>query len=150
MTNPLTFRIPRRTYLDWLRGANLIVLERAERVQLRDGVQWRQDHPEDAALLDALVGKVVRLRSSRTTNGGQKRMRGEPFLVIDTWFGRLHGIEPVVAQGKLSVPILLKPEWVSLDTKTPFMVFGRRELDGLAQNGRDGDGVAESPPGPPP
>jgi hypothetical protein len=150
MTDPLLFRIPKRTYLDWLRGANPVTLERAERVRLRDAARWREEHPEDAAVLDTLVGKVVRLRSARTTNGGHPRLKETPFLVIDAWLGRLHGIEPAISQGKLSVPILLRPEWVSLDTETEFVVLGRRGPSVLAQACRDGDGMAESSPGTPP
>jgi len=148
MTDPLLFRVPKRTYLNYLREANPAMLERAERVRLRDQEVWRVT--KEAQVLDTLINKIVRLRSARTTNGGQPRLKGTPFLVIDAWLGRLHGIEPFVWKGKLSVPILLRPEWVSLDTETEFVVLGRRGPSVLAQACRDGDGVAESPPGPPP
>lgn len=139
--DPLVFRVPKRTYLDWLRGANVATLERAERVRLRDDAEWRRDRSEDAAALDALVGKVVRLRRGRKTHGGKERVRGEPFLVVDVWLGRLHGIEPALSQGKLSVPILLRPEWVSLDVTAEFVVLGRGGSCGPEEAGRVGRGV---------
>ena len=143
----LIFHTPKRTYLQWLRGANPSTLERAERVRLYDDAVWRKARPEEAAELDALVGRVVKLCQDRRTYDGWVRARGEPFLVIDAWLGHLHGVEPSPFQGKNPAPVLLRPEWVSLDAAAEFVVIERGGPGGFAEARRDGGLVAEGSAG---
>jgi hypothetical protein len=116
-------------YGDLVRKAPLASLSRWERRERAEAEAWDAAHPVLVAQLDALVGRLVRLRRAHGTHGGDMDARtpsntgagtdtrgirryraGATFRVVRRYDGRLVGLY----EGRTSWPVLLRLDWVEV------------------------------------